>query len=249
MHNTKLKSFLHNFLVCIGFATAMAMPATAQTLPAPYVSRALDALLIPVDDTVRGAFGLSNNDQGVMILATSPNGVAEAAGIIPGDIIGKAYGQDVYEPIKLDQIVYYWLNKGVSDFGFDIWQNGTAQYISSLITVESYTEVIDITTVSSWSSYSSESFSYEEYTAEYSEELIESYESAEMMIEEATSSEEFESEQQAEAADYDLNSDIDQDGTPDVSDTDDDNDGIADMADSDANGDGSDDGGEEIIEE
>jgi hypothetical protein len=238
MQKTLLSAHLRHFVLGAGFAAAMALPAAAQTLPAPYVSRALDALLVSVDDNVRSAFGLQPNESGVMVMATAPGGVAEAAGIKPGDIIGMAYGQPVAEPIKLDEIVYYYLNKGVSDFGFDVWQNGAAQYYSTPITIESYSEVIDVTTVTTWSSYSSESFSFEEYTAEYSEEISSSYESSESMIEEATSSEEFQSEQEAEAADYDPAADTDQDGTPDVADTDDDNDGMADLADEDDNGDG-----------
>lgn len=220
------------------FTSAMALPALANTLPAPYVSRALDALLIPVDDSVRGAFGLGANDIGVMVLATAPGGVAEAAGIQPGDVIGRAYGQDVTDPIRLDEIVYYWINQGMSDFGFDVWSGGNAVYYTTTITMESYSEVIDVTTISSWSSYSSESFSYEEYSAEYSEEITASYESSESMIAESTSSDEFAAEQTSEVANDDPNLDTDGDGTADMSDTDDDNDGTADLADEDDNGDG-----------
>lgn len=238
-------SYLRALTLGVGLAALTSMPAAAaSTLPPPYVSRALDAVLIAVDDSVRSAFGLSANDVGVMVLAVAPGGVADSAGIRPGNVIGRAYGQDVFEPITLDSIVYYWLNKGTTDFGFDVWQDGVAQYYTTTITVESYTEVIEVTTVSSWSSYSSESFSYEEYTAEYSEEISESYSAAESMIEETASSEEFDSAQAAATADDDPSMDTDQDGTPDMADTDDDNDGMADMADEDANGDGADDGGD-----
>jgi hypothetical protein len=245
MLNANIKTYLRNICMGVGLATVMTFPALGQTLPAPYVSRALDALMISVDDQVRSTFNLNENQNGVMVLATAPGGVAESAGLIPGDIIETAYGQNINEPIKLDQIVYYWLNKGVSDFGFDVWQNGSPQYFSSAITPESYSEVIDVVTITTWTSYSSESFSYEEYTSEYSSEITESYESSESLIEEAASSEEFESEQTQEASEYDANLDTDQDGTPDVADTDDDNDGEPDMVDSDDNGDGA----EEVEEE
>jgi hypothetical protein len=227
-----------------GLAVMTALPmAATTTLPAPYVSRALDALLIPVDDSVRSAFGLPSEDAGVMVMATAPGGVAEGAGIKAGDIIGRAFGQDIQNPIDLDTLVYYWLNKGTTDFGFDVWQNGVAQYVPAVISQESYMEVIDVTTITTWTSYTSESFSYEEYTSEYSETISESYSESESLIEETASSEEYSSQQTEETANDDANLDTDQDGTPDVSDTDDDNDGTADLADEDANGDGADDDG------
>jgi hypothetical protein len=236
--------FLSKLALAAAFVTAFALPAMAGTLPAPYVSRALDAVLIPVDDAVRAAFGLPATDVGVLVLATAPNGVAEAAGIKAGDVIGRVYGQDVVDPIKLDEIVYYWINKGTTDFGFDVWNAGTAVYYTTAITLESYSEVIDVTTVSSWSSYSYEGFSYEEYSTEYSAEFSESYTSSEATIEASATSEEFATEQTAETQGDDPSLDTDQDGTPDVADTDDDNDGTADLADSDDNGDGTDDSAE-----
>jgi hypothetical protein len=205
MQNTLYPKFSAARLLALGTALAstLAFATAAAAMPAPYVSRALDAVLIPVDDEVRGAFGLAASDSGVLVLATSPVGVGEAAGIKPGDVISKAYGKVISSPIDLDEIVYYWISQGTTDFGFDVWSGGVTYYYTSIITYESYSEVIDVTTVSSWSSYSSESFSYEEYTSEYSEEITESYESSESLIEETTSSEEFATEQSEESTEED----------------------------------------------
>jgi hypothetical protein len=194
------KSFLRVLALSTALATTMALPAAAQSLPAPYVSRALDAVLIPVDDNVRAIFGLTPDDSGVMVLATAPGGIGEAAGLLPGDVVATAYGRQIADPIDLDAIVYYWLNQGNTDFGFDVWSGGVSQFYTTTITIESYTEIIDVTTVSTWSSYSSESFSFEEYSLEYSEEISESYESAESMIEETISSDDFTAEQEAGGA-------------------------------------------------
>ena len=183
-----------------GLAAAMALPALAGNLPAPYVSRALEAVLIPVDAAVRDAFGLGANASGVLVLAVSPGGVADAAGIAPGDVIAKAHGRAVVEPILLDEIVYYWIQQGKFDFGFDGWRGGNAQSYSSTITLESYTTVIDVALISSWSSYSYESFSYSDYTAEYSSEISESYASSETTIEETSTSEEFATEETTDEA-------------------------------------------------
>jgi hypothetical protein len=229
---------LRKLAIAAGFLTALALPAAACPLPAPYVSRALDAVLIPVDSAVRSAFGLSNKESGLLVLAVEPGGIADTIGIKPGDIIGKTYGQDVEDPIKLDAIVYYWINQGVFDFGFDVWHEGAAQYYTSTISLESYTTVIDVTTVSTWSSYSYEGFSYSEYSAEYSTEISETYISSETTIQETIISEEFVAYETTETSNDDPTLDTDQDGIPDIADTDDDNDGIADLADADENGDG-----------
>lgn len=239
------------------FAAGMVLPAAAASgLPAPFVSRALDAVLIPIDASVQTAFGLSADETGVLVLAVAPGGVADKAGIAAGDVIDKAHGHAVTDPITLDEIVYYWIQKGSFDFGFDGWHGGKAQTYTTTITLESYTAVIDVAAISTWSSYSYESFSYADYTTEYSSEISESYSSSETTIEQTASSEEFATEETATdtttdttatdttgtdpaAADQtDPNLDTDGDGIPDVSDTDDDNDGIPDATDPDENGDG-----------
>lgn len=238
----------------------MVLPAAASSgLPAPFVSRALDAVLIPIDGSVQSAFGLSADETGVLVLAVAPGGVADSAGVAPGDVISMAHGHAVKDPITLDEIVYYWIQKGSFDFGFDGWHGGKAQTYTTTITLESYTAVIDVSVISTWSSYSYESFSYADYTTEYSAEITESYASSETTIEETASSEEFATEEtvsedttatdtttteNAGADQTDPNLDTDGDGTPDVSDTDDDNDGIPDATDSDENGDGVDDSAE-----
>ncbi len=168
--------------------------AMAQALPAPYVSHALDAVLLPIDDAVADAFGLGPDAYGALVLATQPGGWGDAAGLLPGDVIETVQKQHVATPIQIDEVVLYWINQGISDFGFDIWRDGALASSSWVITSESYYEEIEISSVSSWSSYSSESFSYESWYSEYSESISESYASSESMIEETITSEEFTSE-------------------------------------------------------
>lgn len=165
--------------------------AAAGTLPSPYVSRALDAVLIPVNADTIAAFGLAADETGVLILATEPSGVADAAGFSPGDVISSVQGKTITDPILLDEIVYYWINKGTYDFGFDGWRAGVAHTVSTVVTLEAWETVIDVTTIATWTAYSSESFIYSEYYSEYSEEITASYESSETMIEETATSEEF----------------------------------------------------------
>ncbi len=213
--------------------------AANATLPGPYVSRALDAVLIPIDASVRSAFGLGEKETGALVLAVEPGGVADSYGIEPGDVISQIKGHKIVEPIDVDTIVYYWIHAGAFDFVFDYYRGGQVYNAYADITLELYETTIDLTTISSWSSTTVESFNYEEYTAEYSEEITTTYESSETTIEETVTSEAFTSEVTEEATSED--GDFDGDGTVDAEDTDDDNDGVADAEDGDDNGDGIDD--------
>ncbi len=222
----------------------------AQSLPEPYVSRALDAVLLPIDAAVVTAFSLDAGTKGALILATQPGGLAEAAGFLPGDVIETIKNKKVKSPIEVDEIVLYWIMNGVTDFGFDIWRNGALATSSWVITEEYYYETIDVTSVSSWSSYSSESFSYESYYSEYSESIVESYEYSETLIEETVTSEEFTSEVSEESS-------TEENMTEETSTEDDaDGDGVADDAEADDGGDagggdagGDDAGGDDSVDE
>ena len=76
--------------------------------------------------------------------------------------------------------------------------NATMLKHMATITLESWTQVIEVTTIETWSAYSYESFSYSEFYAEYSTEISESYASSETTIEESITSEEFTSEMTSE---------------------------------------------------
>ncbi len=175
-----------------------ALAMAASTLPAPYVSRALDAVLMPVDAAVAGAFGLAAGTTGVLVVATDPGGLAAAAGIEPGDVIDFVRGEAILSPAELDEVVYYWIKQGAFDFEIKALRAGKPYAAATTVTLEAWESVIDVTVVESWSSYSYESFSYSEYYAEYSEEITESYESSESMIEESVTSEEFEADMMTE---------------------------------------------------
>jgi hypothetical protein len=192
-------------LAAPGAVSALALaaaPALADVaLPAPYLSRALDAVLLPIDSDVRAVFDLAAVDAGVLVLATEPGGVADANGVIPGDVLYLIGGQKIASPIEVDEIVYYWLLEGIFDFDLGLYRDGGVVELVSTITEESYWEVIEVTTVETWSSWEVSSFSYEEYAAEYSEEIIESYETSETVIEETVSSEEYVAEMSEESYD------------------------------------------------
>jgi hypothetical protein len=175
--------------------TLAAAPAFADvSLPAPYISHALDAVLLPIDGNVRDVFALAASDSGVLVLATAPGGIADANGVLPGDVLSVIGGRKIAKPLDVDTIVYYWIETGTTDFTWGVLRAGETVEVYTVISEESYWETIDVTTVETWSSYEETSFSYEEYYSEYSEEITESYESSETLIEETVTSEEFTSE-------------------------------------------------------
>lgn len=178
--------------------TLLPAPAMAQTmLPPPYLSYALDAVLLPIDDSVRSTFGLAAGDTGVFVLATAPGGLADAAGVLPGDVLGFVQGEEILSPEDLDLIIWAWLQQGITDYTFVGNRAGASLAVTTLITVELWEETVEITEISSWSSYSSESFSYEEYTAEYSEEITTTYEEQSFESTEEEVSEEVLTEEEA----------------------------------------------------
>jgi hypothetical protein len=114
--------------------------------------------------------------------------------VLPGDVLSVIASRKVIRPADVDTIVYYWIIEGVTDFTWDILRASATVEVATLISEESYWEVIDVTTVETWSSYSESSFSTEGFYSEYSKQIIESYESSETLIEETVTSEEFTSE-------------------------------------------------------
>jgi hypothetical protein len=194
-----MRNLLRSLLLAGAALNLAALPLAAtipavqaqEMLPAPYVSRAFDAVLMPIDDSVRGTFGFDGSVTGVLVIAVAPGGVADEYGVEPGDVISVINGEAVTSPIALDEIVYYFLLQDIFDFSFDYYRDGAVATSDVVITFELYEEVVDVTTVSSWESWSYESFSYEEYTVEYSEEIVETYEESETIIEEEVTSEEF----------------------------------------------------------
>lgn len=178
-------------LVAMG---GVAMPAVAQDLPNPYVSRALDAVLLPVDGAVIDAFGLHPDDYGALVLATEPGGTADQAGIWPGDVISVVRGKPVYDPVEIDSVVWYWISQGVTDFGWEYYRGGEYYVADWVISEDDFWMLIDIAAAGGWTSWEYADWSYSAYYSEYSEVMIEEYSYSETWIEETVSSEEFVSE-------------------------------------------------------
>ena len=164
-------------------------------LPAPYVSRALEAVLLPIDAQVRKAFKLKKKDHGVLVLSVEPGGTAEKRGIMAGDVLSDIKGHKIKKPIDVDTVVYYWGKKGQYDFPMNYYRNGVVSHGGGIITFDDYSTAIDIASIGSWAAWSfATAFSYSEYYSEFSAEFSASYESSESLIIEIASSEEFAAE-------------------------------------------------------
>ena len=231
------------------FATTHTAHAKGKLdLPPPAVSRALDAILLPINPAVAREFKLGKGEKGLLVLAVQPGGVADKQGIKAGDVLTEVLGHRVKKPIDVDVAVRRGLKRNNDNFRFGLYRAGAPLAVTAVITLALYEEVFSVSEISSWSSWSeSTSFSYSEFVSEYSESIETSYESEETTVEEEVSHEETTSEESTSdesTTEDSATEDSDSDGTPDASDTDDDNDGTPDAADTDDDNDGTPDSAE-----
>ena len=193
------------------------------SLPEPYLSKALGAVLIPVNAEVRKAFKLKKKKEGVLVLAVQPGGLAAKKGIKVGDVIDnvkkgnatsssgkktkskagkKGKGKVIRNPADLDAAVLYWLNDGCDGFYFIGSSDGVYFSRYSVVTYDMYYYPYDLDSIYSWDNtwygadyaYSEYSYSYSEYMTSYSSQITESYTSSDTYMSEVLSSSEFTSE-------------------------------------------------------
>lgn len=189
--------------IAVALSATVCTPASADSkLPAPYVSRALDAVLIEVNDDVRQSFGLAATEAGALVIAVDPKGEAAKLDIKPGDVIAEIYGTKVDAPITIDKVAGYWLKHGKTNIGIEWSGGGKTHSRAAAMTQQQFDEGVAMSSVSSWESVAtSESFNYESYSEEYASEEEHSYEEATQEIDQAEASEEYASEDMSEASD------------------------------------------------
>ena len=206
------------------FPTEVAAKATKPAaLPEPYLSKALGAILIPVNAEVRKTFKLKKKKQGVLILAVQPGGLAAKKGLKVGDVIdnvkkgnatssngkktkskaGKTgKGKAIRKPADLDAAILYWLDRGCDGFYFIGSSDGVYFNRYSVITYDMYNYPYDLETIYAWDNtwygadyaYSEYSYNYSEYMTSYSSQITETYTYSETYMSEVMSSSEFTSE-------------------------------------------------------
>ena len=133
----------------------VAVLAQATNLPKPYVSRALKATVMPINDAVRAQFKLAPTATGLIVVSTQPGGIADQSKIKPGDILSKIKGRPIVNPVDIDATVKYWGKKGEKEFRFDAYRDGREYHPRSTVTLDVLGAALDIAAVGAWLAWGS----------------------------------------------------------------------------------------------
>ncbi|WP_376702588.1 PDZ domain-containing protein [Mesorhizobium sp. ISC25] len=129
--------------------------ASKYDLPKPYVSRALDAVLIPIDHASRHRYQIPPKLRGVYVLAVSPHGVAARQGIRPGDVLATVRHQPISTPTDVDRLVWAALAVSATSFLFGV-NRGTevadVVEVNTNITVNNFNTNVSVNNISQWTS-------------------------------------------------------------------------------------------------
>ena len=120
-----LRHLLQSLILAVAAALVPASAAVAEKgLPKPYVSPALDAVLLPITAEVRKEFKLGKKAAGLVIVSVDPGGVGELYGLEPGEVITELDDKALRRPVDLDSMIRYKLKAGTNYFFFEgTWKN------------------------------------------------------------------------------------------------------------------------------
>ncbi len=167
-------------------------------MPPPYVSRALDAVLMPITGEVRRAWRLDPRACGVMVLSTQPGGIASRYGIRPGDVICRVRGQLIVRPVDLDTAIYFWVNRNVSDFEFDGYRGSAFFHPRASVTLSLFSAAVDLATVGRWSTMpaapAQSHWTYDSYYSHYRPAIQNTYSRAPQYFEQTVRTPRFSSQ-------------------------------------------------------
>ncbi|MER8533646.1 PDZ domain-containing protein [Mesorhizobium sp. M0633] len=129
--------------------------ASKYDLPKPYVSRALDAVLIPINHASRHRYQIPPKLRGVYVLAVAPHGIAARQGIRPGDVLATVRHQPISAPGDVDRLVWAALAVSATSFLFGV-NRGTevtdVVEVNTNITVNNFNTNISVNNISQWTS-------------------------------------------------------------------------------------------------
>jgi hypothetical protein len=140
-------------LAAVLWHAAPALSAAVTDLPEPVLSRAIDAVLMPIDANARSYFELAEDDSGALVLAVAPGGVAELYGIMPGDMIVTVSDLSFAWPDEIDPIVWAFLNDRKFDFVWAISRNGADVTISFPLVLSHFQESYLVGDIPGWASW------------------------------------------------------------------------------------------------
>jgi hypothetical protein len=149
-----LRHLLQSLVLAVAATLVPASAALAEKgLPKPYVSPALDAVLLPITAEVRKEFKLGKKAAGLVIVSVDPGGVGELYGLEPGEVITELDDKALRRPVDLDSMIRYKLKAGTNYFFFEgTWKNKKKKTIVEL-TNEDYEKPVALENVSKWRAY------------------------------------------------------------------------------------------------
>ena len=149
-----LRHLLQSLVLALAATLVPASAALAEKgLPKPYVSPALDAVLLPITAEVRKEFKLGKKAAGLVIVSVDPGGVGELYGLEPGEVITELDDKALRRPVDLDSMIRYKLKAGTNYFFFEgTWKNKKKKTIIEL-TNEDYEKPVALENVSKWRAY------------------------------------------------------------------------------------------------
>ncbi|OYU19779.1 MAG: hypothetical protein CFE34_03540 [Rhodobacteraceae bacterium PARR1] len=162
-----LRQALLTAMMIAAFA-AFAAPVTAQgRLPEPYVSPALDAVLMPITPAVKEQFKLPKAATGVVVASVQPGGVGELFGFEPGEVISRVDNKLIRRPVDLDSIVAYGVDNGESLFVFDGLWKGRKQRTIAQIDGDGFRAPVSFDRADRWPGYRGRGFDYARWYTPY----------------------------------------------------------------------------------
>lgn len=151
-----------------GALSALPNPALAKGgLPDPYVSPALDAVLMPITPAVKQQFNLPKAATGVVVASVQPGGVGELYGFEPGEVISRIDNKLIRRPVDLDSIVGYGVDNGESLFVFDGLWKGRKQRTIAQIDGDGFRAPVSFERADSWPGYRGRGFDYARWYSPY----------------------------------------------------------------------------------
>jgi hypothetical protein len=145
-----------------------AAPVVAQgRLPEPYVSPALDAVLMPITPAVKEQFKLPRSATGVVVASVQPGGVGELFGFEPGEVVSRVDNKLIRRPVDLDSIIGYGVDNGESLFVFDGLWKGRKQRTIAQIDGDGFRAPVSFDRADSWPGYRGRGFDYARWYTPY----------------------------------------------------------------------------------
>ena len=150
----KVATIAGKLVLAAGMTIPHTVPAFSATLdlPPPYVSRALGAVLIPINHASRHRYQIPPKLHGVYVLAVSPRGAAARQGIKPGDVLATVRDHPILVPADVDRLVWGALAVSVTDFLFGVARGSDIVHVSTNITVNNFNQTINVSNINNWTS-------------------------------------------------------------------------------------------------